>query len=98
MNPSPYLTARRIPAERPQLPIEVDLGLRPARLHQRQGLVEPGHRLVRVDAKGLERAATPAGRDAHLNAAMAQAVERADRLGQVDGVVQREYEHGATQP
>jgi hypothetical protein len=63
------------------VPIEVDLRLGPACLHQRQRFVETGDGPVGIDAEGLKRAPLPAGRDADLETAIAQAVQRADRLG-----------------
>src|SRR5664280_246995 len=92
------LGLHRRSVEPPEASLEVDLRVGPAALHQRQCLVEARDRLVRVYTKGRERPLPATGGDAHLHAAMTEAVQRADRLREVQRVVQRQDEHRAAKP
>ena len=83
--------------ELPELPVEGDSRLRPQGLHQRQALGEPGDVAVLADAERRERPGLASGADTDLQPAAAELIQRAQRLGQMGGTVQRRDQHDAAQ-
>ena len=92
------LWLHRSPFDLPEAAVEVDLGFGPARLHQRNPLVEPRHQRARIHFERREPPRTSAGRHADVDASAAEPVDARDAFGEVDRTVQRSYEHRASQP
>src|SRR5437660_555395 len=88
MGPLHRLGLHRCPMELPEAAVEDDLRLRPAGDHQRQPLVETGHERPRVNPEAGELTAASSRPEPDLHPPVAQTIERADALGQVDRTVE----------